>query len=97
MRRALLLLLAAASLAACGEDVEDLPVERNTPAVTSPVLGGGAGGVPYENGGADGSGADGSERSAARGGIAAGPDNPDPAEGAGADEATSPPRGSSSE
>ena len=76
MRPLLLPLLITASLAAaCGEDVEDRAVERDTPAITSPGTD-----IPYESGGGDGSGADGSEKSNDRGGIAAGPDTPAPAD-----------------
>ena len=79
MRRLLLPVLITASLAAaCGEEVEDRAVERDTPAITSPGTT-----IPYENGGGDGSGADGSgadgqlgsEDPEDRGGIGAGPDS----------------------
>jgi hypothetical protein len=73
-RVALVLLTIATSLAACGEGVEDRAVERDTPAVTAPGTT-----IPYEVGGGDGSGADGSAQPNPRGGIAAGPDNPAPA------------------
>ena len=73
MRLALVVLTIATSLAACSEEVEDRAVERDTPAITSPGTT-----IPYENGGGDGSGADGSEKAQPRGGIAAGPDTPAP-------------------
>jgi hypothetical protein len=93
MRRLLLPLLITASLAAaCGEEVEDRAVERDTPAITSPGTT-----IPYENGGGDGSGADGSEKANKRGGIAAGPDNPGPQDSPEADEAVEPQQGASDE
>ena len=79
-----LLVVVVLLLAGCGEEVPDLPVERATPAVTAPT------GAPYENGGADGSGADGSEESNRRGGIAAGADNKALEEEPGSDENESP-------
>ena len=88
MRRVLLLILIVVLPAGCGEDVPDREVERDTPAVTAPGTE-----LSYEGGGADGSGADGSERRHPRGGIAAGPDDPDPGEQPGADTETKPPRG----
>ena len=71
----LLPILAAVALTAtaCGDDVEDRAVERDTPAITSPGTT-----IPYEAGGGDGSGADGSEKAQPRGGVAAGPDTPAP-------------------
>lgn len=73
MRSALLVLSIATFAAACGEEIEDRAVERDTPAITSPGTT-----IPYENGGGDGSGADGSEKANERGGVGAGPDTPAP-------------------
>lgn len=78
MRSAFVVLTIATGLAACGEEVEDRAVERDTPAITSPGTT-----IPYENGGGDGSGADGSEKANPRGGIAAGGDTPAPRDEAG--------------
>ncbi len=70
--------LAAAVLAGCGgsdSTENDPPVQREGNAVTSPDTS-----IPYETGGADGSGADGNpgdEDPEARGGIAAGNDASD--------------------
>jgi hypothetical protein len=77
-------LVAIALLAAgCGsEDPE--PSSGGAPAVTS----GGA----YELGGADGSGADGLEEDAPRGGIAAGPDTREPGDRPDGDSEFKPPR-----
>ena len=65
----------AAVVAACtgaagcgGEEVEPIPA-RNAPAVTAPGTE-----IPYENGGADGSGSDGVRKDEERGGVAAGKD-----------------------
>lgn len=74
----LLVVLVTALAAGCGEDVPDLPVQRDTPAVTAPGTD-----RAYEQGGADGSGADGSETPNARGGVAAGPDERGPNQGPG--------------
>jgi len=75
-RATLLAVLAAAVLAGCGSEEQAAPpVQRDLPAITSPDTG-----IPYEQGGGDGSGADGNagdrdpER---RGGVAAGPDGSD--------------------
>lgn len=68
----LLLVLLAFTAAGCGDDVPDRPADRNAPGVT-------VGGVAYDSGGADGSGADGTTDKNPRGGIAAGPDTPPPA------------------
>ena len=69
MRRFPLLVLALAALAAgCGEDIEDRPANRDAPGLT-------VGDRSYESGGADGSGADGTEAANPRGGIAASPDS----------------------
>lgn len=86
--RASLLVVVLLLLAGCGEEVPDLPVERGTPAVTAPESG-----AAYESGGADGSGADGSEESNGRGGIAAGPDTKALEETPGADQSESPTEG----
>ena len=66
----------AAVVAACtgaagcgGEDVEPIPAS-GAPAVTAPGTE-----IPYENGGADGSGADGRREREERGGVAAGKDS----------------------
>ena len=72
MRRFTLSLLVLAAFAVgCGEDVPDRPADRNTPGIT-------VGGSSYESGGGDGSGADGSAKQNPRGGVAAGPDSPEP-------------------
>ena len=85
-RHALAALLAAALLAAgCGEG-EPEPSRGGAPAVTT--------GKPYELGGADGSGADGEERDAPRGGIAAGPDTKEPGDRPDGDAEVKPPRDS---
>ena len=84
-RHALAALLALALLAGgCGSEDPD-PSSGGAPAVTS--------GDAFELGGADGSGADGEERDAPRGGIAAGPDTREPGDSKGADEQFGPPRG----
>jgi hypothetical protein len=76
MRRLLAAVLVSAGLlAGCGSEESDLPIERETRAVTSPDTG-----LAYENGGADGSGADGNPGDVdrePRGGVAAGPDSSD--------------------
>jgi hypothetical protein len=75
MRRCLLVLLVAGALAGCGSEEAGLPIERDTPAITSPDTD-----IPYEAGGGDGSGADGNAGDVdeePRGGVAAGPDNSD--------------------
>lgn len=76
MRRSLIAVLAAAGLlAGCGSEEASVPVDRDAPAVTSPGTD-----IPYEAGGADGSGADGNsgdDDREPRGGIAAGPDASD--------------------
>ena len=79
-RHLLIALLAAAALGAggCGEEDPD-PSRGGAPAVT-------VGASPYEDGGEDGSGADGAERESTRGGIAAGHDNPEPNDRPGGDE-----------
>jgi len=61
--------LAASVLAAgCGDDVK--PINGGSaPAITSPGTT-----IPYENGGADGSGSDGRKEQDSRGGVAAGQD-----------------------
>ena len=92
LRVLLLVLLIAAPAAGCGEDVPTRAVERDTPAVTSPGTD-----LPYESGGGDGSGADGSEQSNPRGGIAAGPDNQAREESGNADETESPTEGETGE
>ena len=62
--------LAAGTIAgACGgQEVEPIPAS-NAPSVTSPGTT-----LPYESGGADGSGADGRREKEDRGGVAAGHD-----------------------
>jgi hypothetical protein len=62
----------------CGSQDPD-PSSGGAPAVT-------IGDVPYEDGGADGSGADGKETDAARGGIAGGPDTKEPGDDADGDD-----------
>ncbi|HEX8085535.1 MAG TPA: hypothetical protein VF529_14680 [Solirubrobacteraceae bacterium] len=85
MSRHLLAALLAAGLLAggCG-DKEPEPSSGGAPAVTS--------GEPYELGGADGSGADGEEKDAPRGGIAAGPDTKEPGDRPDGDSEFKPPR-----
>ena len=80
-------LLAAALLGAGCGDEEPEPTTGGAPAVTS--------GAPYELGGADGSGADGSEEDAPRGGVAAGPDTKEPGDQPFGDAEQKPPRGTS--
>jgi hypothetical protein len=84
-RHVLAAFLAAALLGAgCGEgDTE--PTSGGAPAITT-------GDEPYENGAADGSGADGEEEKADRGGIAAGPDNKEPGDRPFGDPEQQPPR-----
>lgn len=77
-------LLALALFAAgCGSE-EPKPSSGGAPAVTS--------GDAFELGGADGSGADGSEESAPRGGVSAGPDTKEPGDRPGGDSEFKPPR-----
>ncbi len=85
MQRHLVAALLAVALlgAGCGEEDPE-PSGGGAPAVTS--------GEPYELGGADGSGADGSEENAPRGGIAAGPDTKEPGDQPFGDSAQKPPR-----
>ena len=83
-RHVLAALLSAAALAAgCGEE-EPEPSSGGAPAVTS--------GEAYELGGADGSGADGLEERAPRGGVAAGPDTREPGDREYCDSEFKPPR-----
>ena len=83
-RHLLAALFAAAVLAAgCGEGDPE-PTSGGAPAITT--------GQPYELGGADGSGADGQEEPAPRGGIAAGPDTREPGDSPDGDRPTKPPR-----
>jgi hypothetical protein len=77
------LLAAAALAAACGSE-DPRPSSGGAPAVTS--------GEAFELGGADGSGADGSEESAPRGGVAAGPDTKEPGDRPGGAGGFEPPR-----
>jgi hypothetical protein len=61
--------VAASALAAgCGGDVKPIS-GRDAPAITSPGTT-----IPYEDGGADGSGSDGRREEESRGGVAAGRD-----------------------
>ena len=77
-------LLTLALLAAgCGSE-DPKPTSGGAPAVTS--------GEPYELGGADGSGADGAEQDAPRGGISAGPDTREPGDRPSGDSEFKPPR-----
>lgn len=85
MRLLPILAAAALTLSACGDGVEDQAVERDTPAIMSPGTT-----IPYEQGGGDGSGADGSERAQPRGGVAAGPDTPAPLDEPGGEAADTP-------
>ncbi|HEV3002730.1 MAG TPA: hypothetical protein VGW75_18480 [Solirubrobacteraceae bacterium] len=83
-RRVSAALLAAALLAAgCGGENPE-PSSGGAPAVTS--------GRAYELGGADGSGADGYEKRAPRGGIAAGQDTEEPGDQPFGDAEQKPPR-----
>lgn len=70
--------------AGCGSD-EPETSGGGAPAIT-------VGEEPYENGGADGSGADGEEERAPRGGIAAGPDTREPGDRPYGDSEFKPPR-----
>ena len=63
------LVAAAAVAAGCGEENEPIS-GSGAPGVTAPGTT-----IPYENGGGDGSGADGRTESDPRGGTAAGPDS----------------------
>jgi hypothetical protein len=83
---ALVLAAAAAPLSGCGDEPEPIRGEE-APAITSPGTT-----IPYENGGADGSGADGSEQTNDRGGIAGGRDTKEPGTDVDADKELSPPR-----
>ena len=69
--------------AGCGEGDPER-TRGGAPAITS--------GEPYELGGADGSGADGEEERAPRGGIAAGPDTREPGDSPYGDSPIKPPR-----
>lgn len=63
------LLVLALPAAGCGDSVK--PINGNdAPAITSPGTT-----IPYEDGGADGSGSDGRKKQEPRGGVAAGPDS----------------------
>lgn len=77
------LLAATALLVGCGGDSE--PETSASPDAVPGITAPGAD-SDYENGGADGSGADGREAAEDRGGIAAGPDTPAPGDRPGADE-----------
>jgi hypothetical protein len=62
--------VAACTLATgCGEEVDPIPAS-DAPAVTAPGTT-----IPYEDGGGDGSGADGRREEQERGGVAAGHDS----------------------
>ena len=82
-RLVLPLLALTPAAAGCGEEDPERS-SGGAPAITN-VL-------PYELGGADGSGADGEEERAERGGIAAGPDTREPGDRPYGDSATKPPR-----
>ncbi|HEX2085083.1 MAG TPA: hypothetical protein VHF89_05330 [Solirubrobacteraceae bacterium] len=82
-RHVLAALAAAALLGGCGSEDPD-PTTGGAPAVTS--------GQAYESGGADGSGADGSEDTTPRGGVAAGPDTREPGDTPFGDAEFKPPR-----
>ena len=91
VRRAVLCVLAASALAAgCGgsDETTTQASPGDVPGITTP-----GSEREYENGGADGSGADGAETAEPRGGIAAGPDHKEPGDAEGADTRFSPPRG----
>ncbi len=85
MPRHLLAALTTAALigAGCGSE-EPRQTSGGAPAVTS--------GEPYELGGADGSGADGTEETAPRGGVSAGPDTKEPGDRPDGDSQFKPPR-----
>ena len=87
MRRLPVLALLALALpaAGCGGGVEPIR-DTAAPAITAPGTT-----IPYETGGADGSGADGVEKADGRGGIAAGHDTPAPGDRKGADSEIGPP------
>jgi len=85
MSHHLLAALVTIALLAAGCGSEDpKPSGGGAPAVTS--------GEPYELGGADGSGADGEEKDAPRGGISAGQDTKEPDDRRGGDTELEPPR-----
>lgn len=93
LRRPLVSVLAlgALAIAGCGGDDTKTVTEASPgdqPGITTPNSG-----REYENGGADGSGADGVEEPEQRGGIAAGADSPEPGDQKGADSQFKPPRG----
>jgi hypothetical protein len=68
--------LAASVAGGCGSSTNDKAISGgDAPAFTTPTTR-----VPYENGGGDGSGADGAAASNPRGGVGAGPDSPNPGE-----------------
>ena len=83
-RHLLAALLTAALLAAGCGDEDPAPTTGGAPAVTS--------GDAFELGGADGSGADGSEETAPRGGVSAGPDTKEPGDRPDGDGQFKPPR-----
>ena len=83
-RHLLVALLAVGALAAGCGDEEPEASSGGAPAITS--------GAPDELGGADGSGADGVEEAAPRGGIAAGPDTKEPGDRPDGDSEFKPPR-----
>ena len=92
VRRSVLSALAASVLAAgCGGGDAETTTQASpgdVPGITTPRSE-----REYENGGADGSGADGVEAEEQRGGIAAGSDHKEPGDSEGADTRHSPPRG----
>ena len=73
-----LVALLAVALAAAGCGDADPVRDPSAPAVTAPGTT-----IPYEAGGADGSGGDGRDDDDPRGGVAAGPDSRDRATGPG--------------
>ncbi len=85
---AAVLAVLALSVSACAEEQPKV-TEGGAPAITTPS------GDAYQNGGSDGSGADGYERRESRGGIVAGGDSPEPGDSPGADTEFKPPRSSS--
>jgi hypothetical protein len=68
LRIASVVVVAAVIAAGCGEEVDPIS-GSDAPAVTSPGTS-----IPYESGGADGSGSDGRKQKDAAGGVAAGRD-----------------------
>ena len=92
LRRFLLFALVASALAVAGCGGSDKTVTQASPGDVPGITTEGSERA-YELGADDGSGADGEESPADRGGIAGGPDTKEPGDSEGADEQFSPPRG----